>query len=425
MITDRNGNITVTVARKPVVGTVAANALKWGTGGLNIDQSRIGCGPNGRWPANVIIIHKSGCQFLGTEKDQYVINVWTDGAKPFGGGAGHEFESEDQALTIEKWNCEPGCPCRVLDEQTGDHPVSGAAKKGTESNYAQTGIPGNSMFGSVGGDPAKMPNDVGGVSRYFKQVQSDEDLVSYLTNMVGAPGRPGAFWPRLDQYLAVTPKNCLPGLVAVGEPSAEQAASLLRVLAPGAFLFLIAPVTRPSGHVGACNLEDVGFEIRDTLLLVCEGGKFHYVPKANRVEREAGCNNLPAITGAEAVKRIEGTDGLKSPRAGAGRTADTIHNGHPTVKAIGIMECLLQDIPAGTVLDPFLGSGSTGIACLLSGHDFAGIEREEDYLKIADARIRYWAHENRNWRVEIQSDIAPAVKAPVVWSLEDWLGLSS
>jgi len=40
------------------------------------------------------------------------------------------------------------------------------------------------------------------------------------------------------------------------------------------------------------------------------------------------------------------------------------------------------------VLDPFMGSGTTGIACALEGRDFIGIEREADYLEIAEKRIK-------------------------------------
>jgi site-specific DNA-methyltransferase (adenine-specific) len=46
--------------------------------------------------------------------------------------------------------------------------------------------------------------------------------------------------------------------------------------------------------------------------------------------------------------------------------------------------------PNGIVLDPFCGSGTTGIACKLEGFNFVGLEREEDYAKIAQARIDNW-----------------------------------
>lgn len=58
--------------------------------------------------------------------------------------------------------------------------------------------------------------------------------------------------------------------------------------------------------------------------------------------------------------------------------------------------CRLITPPGGTVLDPFLGSGSTGIAAHLEGFDFIGIEREENYMSIAKARIAFWVEHGEN-----------------------------
>lgn len=58
--------------------------------------------------------------------------------------------------------------------------------------------------------------------------------------------------------------------------------------------------------------------------------------------------------------------------------------------------CRLVTPPGGTILDPFLGSGTTGAAAVLEGFGFIGIEREPDYIEIAEARIAFWAqHEGR------------------------------
>jgi DNA modification methylase len=67
-------------------------------------------------------------------------------------------------------------------------------------------------------------------------------------------------------------------------------------------------------------------------------------------------------------------------------------NGHPTVKPVSLMRylCRLITPPKGTVLDPFMGSGSTGIGAKLEGFDFVGIEREDEYCKIAKSRIDAW-----------------------------------
>ena len=64
-------------------------------------------------------------------------------------------------------------------------------------------------------------------------------------------------------------------------------------------------------------------------------------------------------------------------------------NNHPTVKPTELMRYLVRLVtqPGGTVLDPFTGSGSTGKAAVLEGFEFIGIEREAEYVAIAEARI--------------------------------------
>jgi len=115
-------------------------------------------------------------------------------------------------------------------------------------------------------------------------------------------------------------------------------------------------------------------------------------PKASRSEREAGCERLPGRTGAEATDRTAGSAGLDNPRAGAGRTADRVKNHHPTVKPIGVMRWLCKltgGQPGSVILDPFMGSGTTGCAAVIEGFDFIGIERETEYMQICEARIRH------------------------------------
>jgi DNA modification methylase len=75
------------------------------------------------------------------------------------------------------------------------------------------------------------------------------------------------------------------------------------------------------------------------------------------------------------------------------RNEGDVSNGHPTVKPTDLMRYLINLItpPNGTVLDPFMGSGSTGKAAVRAGFNFIGIEREQEYMDIAKARIE---HEN-------------------------------
>ena len=112
--------------------------------------------------------------------------------------------------------------------------------------------------------------------------------------------------------------------------------------------------------------------------------RFFYCAKASRSDRNAG------LEGAEPKwvdeTRKEGSVGGNNPR-NRGARADT--NFHPTVKPTALMRylCRLVTPPGGTVLDPFMGSGSTGKAAVLEGFSFIGIEREAEYVEIAKARI--------------------------------------
>lgn len=118
--------------------------------------------------------------------------------------------------------------------------------------------------------------------------------------------------------------------------------------------------------------------------------RFFYVAKPSRKERDLGCEHLPARTGGEATDREDGSAGVDNPRAGAGRTGGA-RNYHPTVKPIQLMRYLVRLVtpPGGLVLDPFTGSGTTGIACELEGFGFLGIEADAAYVAIARRRISH------------------------------------
>jgi DNA modification methylase len=90
-------------------------------------------------------------------------------------------------------------------------------------------------------------------------------------------------------------------------------------------------------------------------------------------------------------------------------------NVHPTVKPTDLMLYLIRLVTpkGGTTLDPFMGSGSTGKAAVRGGFDFIGIEREKDYMEIAEARIQYQIdnpyNEETGKRVEIKKETQPTL----------------
>ena len=63
--------------------------------------------------------------------------------------------------------------------------------------------------------------------------------------------------------------------------------------------------------------------------------------------------------------------------------------GHPTIKPIGLIEKLVRNSSkvGDVILDPFMGSGTTGVACKALGRDFIGIELDDEYFNIAKKRI--------------------------------------
>jgi site-specific DNA-methyltransferase (adenine-specific) len=132
---------------------------------------------------------------------------------------------------------------------------------------------------------------------------------------------------------------------------------------------------------------------------VAEGyQKYFYCPKVSRKERHSGFE-----------KEIEGIRFAPEPKDGCaaiieghedqrcGDAKITIGNNHPTVKPVALMEYLIKLVtPPSTptlqrkVLDPFNGSGSTGMAATKLGHYYTGCELDPKYIAISEKRIEAW-----------------------------------
>tara|TARA_Y100000310_G_scaffold101268_2_gene99262 strand:- start:835 stop:1455 length:621 start_codon:yes stop_codon:yes gene_type:complete len=193
------------VARKPLAGTVARTALAHGTGGLNINRSRLGTKesldggayaedgsprpnpedwrfkreggagefqqPTGRWPANLVLEHSPGCRKVGTEvvKGVDIVRYETDTAKQAyrfysdREKLGIEATAETQPDTVEDvYECVPDCPCVMLDEQ------SGVSTNTSHYSYKRSG----EFIGQIPSreGQARWRTETGGASRFFKQV---------------------------------------------------------------------------------------------------------------------------------------------------------------------------------------------------------------------------------------------------------------
>lgn len=128
--------------------------------------------------------------------------------------------------------------------------------------------------------------------------------------------------------------------------------------------------------------------------------RFFYVAKASTAEREAGLEHLPprlsGMSGGAQTALNRGEDTYhQDPGAIGLNRIRGVRNPHPTVKPIELMRYLIRLVtpPGGAVLDPFMGSGTTGIAAHLEGRPFIGIELDPDYLEVARARIDHWSRQ--------------------------------
>ena len=124
---------------------------------------------------------------------------------------------------------------------------------------------------------------------------------------------------------------------------------------------------------------------------VSSGGtaaKFFYCAKASKRDRDEGCEGMVLRT-----KRILG-DGIVSadhPKTASGGGDRQARNHHPTVKPTDLMRYLVRLVtpPGGVVLDPFMGSGSTGKAAIYEECNFTGIELDAEFIEISVARMMF------------------------------------
>ena len=137
--------------------------------------------------------------------------------------------------------------------------------------------------------------------------------------------------------------------------------------------------------------------------------RFFYCAKAGKSERNKGLEGFEEQGGKAGQLTAQGNTnpvcqdckGSKFDRGNGMCKCDTPNwkatnkpqaNHHPTVKPIKLMQYLVRLVtPAnGTCLDPFNGSGATGIACKLEGFNYIGAELNPEYVEISNARIKAW-----------------------------------
>jgi DNA modification methylase len=119
--------------------------------------------------------------------------------------------------------------------------------------------------------------------------------------------------------------------------------------------------------------------------------RFFYCPKASKKDRNEGLDGFE-LKEPQSLQFAKDGSFKENKTAKSGIQQRILRaNNHPTVKPTDLMRYLIKLVtpPNGTVLDPFMGSGSTGKAAVRAGFNFVGIEKEQEYMDIAKARIEH------------------------------------
>lgn len=397
------------MARKPLVGTVAANVLQHGTGALNIDACRVP---------------------IDKDADASQIRTMNRSVREVGDGWGMSTVSGDTPSVVRpdgRW------PANVIhdgsDEVVGVFPqASGAVApvRGTEAS-AKT----DNAYGEFAGRAPSDRRDGGGsAARFFCQsgFEDEEWLEAQFPALIaGSPlclQRLADCIAQSDAAISVLPEGNL--LSVARAPStnvtptqsrqiASCAITAIQHIANGSWQGLqrekhfqspspvsVAASLTPTGTMtitlSHSELDgyagSITFSITQTSLEVgakgselSPGNRFIYCAKASRKDRNDGTDDLPKRVGG----MVSNTSGQHITRRDEGYEAKPQGNHHPTVKPTELMAYLVRLVtpPGGVVLDPFMGSGSTGKACMREGFQFIGCDLSADYAAIAKARIEH------------------------------------
>lgn len=357
-------NEPICLARKPLAeSTIAKNVLKYGTGGLNIDACRVSISendPNHRKPS---VGYADGSMF---------------------GLGGREGENLNAAGRFPSNVILDEAAAQVLDGQSGV----------LKSGQIKAGQPQGTNFQQTHTRVAQYdkPADSGGASRFFKTITQDEECsvntVKLSLNQLNQLGdfvqRLVAISERQDTNLSAILKAFTLAmqneLNKQGESSTITIQSIVERYSHELWLTSMSS-SSPASDAEARMLTDTMKIIHglSTLFSSAEAVTSNTMLKSKELGVPASPNRFAYVAKASKSDRNACVDGSQSK----------VVNNHSTVKPIKLMEylCKLVTPPSGVVLDPFMGSGTTGVAALRNGFQFRGIEREEQYFYISQARL--------------------------------------
>ena len=354
----------ITVARKPLGGTVAENVLRHGTGAINVDGCRVKAEQGDeplRWA------HGRGNGFHGTEDRGPCEALTSPGRWP----ANLIHDGSDEVVEL-------------FPTQT-----SGSRTAGVRMGMGFHGASGD-------GGPA-IQGSSGSAARFFYCTKASKaDRNSGLNGIVEVTIEPltsaGEPWAKEGQQVRLLVDTAVspPRVTAVFGAQTKNASEWSTLLfgSDASAQFRMASMSTTGTATGSTT--------QSKILSCFQNLTTSENTPAVSCDQTAG--GSPAASAANGTTSITTTAESMASVLGAGLAASAAQwrisvaawqSTHPTVKPTELMRYLVRLVtpPGGVVLDPFMGSGSTGKAAVLEGFQFIGIEREAEYLEIARGRI--------------------------------------
>jgi len=392
-----------TLARKPLSEkTVALNVIKWGTGGINIDGCRVGTdelkkqkakGSNG---GEAYGDYNLNAEYVPNTQGRFPANFIHDGSDEVVGLFPESNSGNGKAKTYEKEGGQWGKGKQIRNAAFGD---SGSASRFFKTcsptlEYDTMSVCKHTNANNVELALITIRATIGNIAPLNVEDWLDERLVQNVksvgiecqrcaTSIAQELAKIRSLVFKNEELLATqdfignfknsTPILNLASIVAIWEnigttPTTQNLSQLF-----GSVLLAID--------------ENTSLDTKEKAEQKSEHASFAYFPKASKRDRNEGLEGFEEkLAGAYEFRNRESGKGQFE-----GKTNTLKANNHPTVKPTSLMQYLVRLVTpkGGTVLDPFMGSGSTGKACVLEGFDFIGIEKDPEYCKIAEARIEY------------------------------------
>ena len=363
------------LARKPLRGTVADNVGQWGTGALNIEGTRVGY--EGKPPTG------GGSRGTNSKWDK------------FGGmfQQGREYDGNTTS-TAGRW------PSNVILDEDAAQVLDGQSGKlgnSWRANKKPYSAPSQGIYSDYNASPGPGGHsDSGGASRFFYVAKASKaereaglDGTCTVKYNIDKSILGGLSWKDVSTAAVLLLQRVTSDLAALKWHIGESGESIT-ALYPSDSLFITSMETNKITALKTCNL------LMRLLTNDCTADV--NCVKTDGTSHAENAESLKAwmlsITNGKAELALGAVNVVLTTLLQVNETEPLQRNNfHSTVKPLALMRYLVRMVtpPGGVVLDPFMGSGSTGCAAVREGFDFVGIDLTPEYVAIAQKRIDWHA----------------------------------